>query len=63
MDRRLASILCAAFDDCSCVEQMFKLITIAGTLIERPVIKDPVKIRKKVWKNLWYFKFGCISIL
>ena len=40
MDRRLGSILCQAFDDCYGVEQMFKLMAIAGTLIERPVIKD-----------------------
>ena len=40
MDRRLGSILCQAFDDCYGVEQMFKLMAIAGTLIERPVIKE-----------------------
>ena len=43
MDRRLASILCQAFDDCSCVDQMFKLLVIAGTLIERPAIKARVR--------------------
>ena len=48
MDRRLASILCQAFDDCSCVEQMFKLLAISGTLIERPVIKEDFDGKYKV---------------
>ena len=47
MDRRLASILCSAFDDCSCVDQMFKLLSIAGTLIERPVIKEDFDAKYK----------------
>ena len=39
IDRRLGSIICAAFDDCSSVENQFKLLAIAGNLIERPMIK------------------------
>ncbi|XP_054276549.1 dynein beta chain, ciliary [Macrosteles quadrilineatus] len=40
LDRRLASILCQAFDDCSNLESVFKLIEIVGSVLERPLIKD-----------------------
>ena len=39
MDRRLGSILCSAFDDCSSIENQFKLLAIAGSLSDRPLIK------------------------
>ncbi|XP_067673689.1 dynein beta chain, ciliary-like [Haliotis asinina] len=39
-DRRLATIICQAFDDCSGLESIFKLIDISGTLLERPLIKS-----------------------
>ncbi|CBY35492.1 unnamed protein product, partial [Oikopleura dioica] len=48
MDRRLASILCQAFDDCASVDQMFKLLAIAGNLIERPVIAEDFNPKYKV---------------
>ncbi|XP_075210990.1 dynein heavy chain at 93AB [Lycorma delicatula] len=40
LDRRLASILCQAFDDCSNLESVFKLIEIVGSVLERPLIKE-----------------------
>uniref|UniRef100_A0A1I8JH23 DHC_N2 domain-containing protein n=1 Tax=Macrostomum lignano TaxID=282301 RepID=A0A1I8JH23_9PLAT len=39
IDRRLASIVCQAFDDCSGPESAFRLIDILSTLVERPLIK------------------------
>ena len=51
MDRRLGSILCQAFDDSTGVEQMFKLLAISGTLIERPVIKEDFDGKYKVLLN------------
>ncbi|KAL3857821.1 hypothetical protein ACJMK2_012454, partial [Sinanodonta woodiana] len=39
LDRRLATIVCHAFDDCSDLESIFKLLDIMGSLLERPVIR------------------------
>ncbi|GFN78401.1 dynein heavy chain 9, axonemal, partial [Plakobranchus ocellatus] len=38
-DRRLATIICMGFDDCSGLESMYKMIDIMGSLLERPLIK------------------------
>lgn len=40
MDMKLSAILCQAFEDCANLESMFKLINIAGCLLERPFIKS-----------------------
>lgn len=40
MDMKLSAILCQAFEDCSNLESMFKLIYIGGCLLERPFIKE-----------------------
>ncbi len=40
LDRRLASIACQAFSDCSGLEAAFKLIDIFSSLLERPLIKN-----------------------
>ena len=37
---KLAAILCQAFDDCHNLESAFKLISIVGTVLERPKIKE-----------------------
>ncbi|KAJ8968779.1 hypothetical protein NQ317_016724 [Molorchus minor] len=39
MDMKLAAILCQSFKDCPNLESTFKLINIAGSIIERPLIK------------------------
>ena len=39
LDRRMASIVCQAFDDCSGLESAFRLIDIFGSLLERPLLK------------------------
>ncbi|XP_033341681.2 dynein heavy chain at 93AB [Megalopta genalis] len=38
LDSKLAAILCQAFDDCGNLESVFKLINIAGSVLDRPVI-------------------------
>ncbi|XP_062567134.1 dynein beta chain, ciliary-like [Saccostrea cucullata] len=38
-DRRLATIICQGFDDCSGLESVFKLLDIMGSLLERDLIK------------------------
>lgn len=40
LDMKLASILCQAFDDCHNLESVFKLISIVGTVLDRPKIKE-----------------------
>lgn len=40
LDLKLAAILCQAFDDCHNLESAFKLISIVGTVLERPKIKE-----------------------
>ncbi|XP_067212065.1 dynein beta chain, ciliary [Linepithema humile] len=39
LDSKLAAILCQAFDDCGNLESVFKLMNIAGSVLERPVIR------------------------
>lgn len=39
MDMKLAAILCQAFEDCSNLDSVFKLINISGCLLERPIVK------------------------
>ncbi|KAK7863235.1 hypothetical protein R5R35_001448 [Gryllus longicercus] len=39
LDRRLAALFCLAFDDCSNLESVFKLIEIVGTVLDRPLIE------------------------
>ncbi|XP_059473724.1 dynein beta chain, ciliary isoform X2 [Neocloeon triangulifer] len=40
LDRRLASILCQAFDDAHELDSIFKLINIVGSVLQRPLIKQ-----------------------
>ena len=42
-DHRLAAICVNAFEDCHTPESIFKLITILGTLLDRPVIKKDME--------------------
>ncbi|XP_057668614.1 dynein beta chain, ciliary [Diorhabda carinulata] len=39
MDMKLVAILRQAFDDCSNLDSIFKLINIAGSVLDRPIIK------------------------
>ncbi|XP_077065347.1 dynein axonemal heavy chain 11 [Siphateles boraxobius] len=39
-DRRLSSILCLAFQDCSGLESVFKLVTVLKPLLDRDIIKE-----------------------
>lgn len=38
LDMKLAAILCQAFDDCHSLESVFKLISIVGSVLDRPKI-------------------------
>lgn len=40
LDMKLAAILCQAFDDCHNLESVFKLISIIGSVLDRPKIKE-----------------------
>ncbi|XP_055848919.1 dynein beta chain, ciliary isoform X2 [Episyrphus balteatus] len=40
LDMKLAAILCQAFDDCYNLESIFKLISIVGSVLDRPKIKE-----------------------
>ena len=63
MDRRLGSILCQAFDDCYGVEQMFKLIAIAGSLLERPIIKEEFEAKFGVLINQFSSELDTAKII
>ena len=39
MEKRLAQIVCSAFDECSNCESVFKLFEMMGPLLERPIIE------------------------
>ncbi|KAI8492613.1 Dynein heavy chain 9, axonemal, partial [Branchiostoma belcheri] len=45
LDRRLGAIICQAFDDCSGIEAIFKLLDIFGSLLERPIITEDTNSR------------------
>ncbi|XP_066292954.1 dynein beta chain, ciliary-like [Branchiostoma lanceolatum] len=45
LDRRLGAIICQAFDDCSGIEAIFKLLDIFGSLLERPIISEDTNSR------------------
>lgn len=40
LDMKLAAVLCQAFDDCHNLESVFKLISIVGSVLDRPKIKE-----------------------
>lgn len=40
LDMKLAAILCQSFDDCHNLESVFKLISIVGSVLDRPKIKQ-----------------------
>lgn len=40
LDMKLAAILCQAFDDCHNLESVFKLVSIVGSVLDRPKIKQ-----------------------
>lgn len=40
LDMKLAAILCQAFDDCHNLESIFKLISIVGSVLDRPKIEE-----------------------
>ncbi|XP_014668470.1 PREDICTED: LOW QUALITY PROTEIN: dynein beta chain, ciliary-like [Priapulus caudatus] len=40
LDRRLGSIICQGYDDCTGTEGVFKMLTCFGTLLDRPIIKE-----------------------
>lgn len=40
LDMKLAAILCQAFDDCHSLESVFKLISIVGSVLDRPKIRE-----------------------
>ncbi|XP_052121253.1 dynein beta chain, ciliary-like isoform X2 [Frankliniella occidentalis] len=47
LDRRLAAILCQGFDECYNLEAVFKLIYIAGSVLDRPLIKEEFTAKYK----------------
>ncbi|KAG8321110.1 hypothetical protein J6590_052486 [Homalodisca vitripennis] len=58
LDRRLASILCQAFDDCSNLESVFKLIEIVGSVLERPLIKEEFTTKYQMIVNMLEFEMS-----
>ncbi|XP_049855418.1 dynein beta chain, ciliary-like [Schistocerca gregaria] len=42
-DRKLATLLCQAIDDCYNLESIYKFINIAGTLLERDIVKTAIE--------------------
>uniref|UniRef100_A0A8C8WRI9 Dynein axonemal heavy chain 17 n=1 Tax=Panthera leo TaxID=9689 RepID=A0A8C8WRI9_PANLE len=53
LDRRLATIFCRGFDDCSSVESCAKLLYMCGGLLERPLILAEVVPRYSVMLELF----------
>lgn len=38
MDQRMGTMVCIAFEECSCCSSAFKLIEMLGSLLERPLV-------------------------
>ena len=38
MDQRLGTMVCIAFEECSCCSSAFKLVEMLGSLLERPLV-------------------------
>ncbi|XP_025783344.1 dynein heavy chain 17, axonemal [Puma concolor] len=53
LDRRLATIFCQGFDDCSSIESCAKLLYMCGGLLERPLILAEVVPRYSVMLELF----------
>ncbi|XP_076154706.1 dynein axonemal heavy chain 17-like isoform X2 [Alosa pseudoharengus] len=47
IERRLGTILCQAFDDCSCTESAVKLFDMFGFILERPHIQSQIASKYK----------------
>jgi dynein heavy chain, axonemal len=52
LDMKLAAILCQAFDDSHNLESVFKLISIVGTVLERPKIKEEFTYKYQAILNM-----------
>ncbi|XP_045482107.1 dynein beta chain, ciliary [Harmonia axyridis] len=54
MDMKLSAILCQALEDCNNLDAVFKLISICGSILERPMIKTEFTLRyKKIIEMLY----------
>nr|XP_039332256.1 dynein heavy chain 17, axonemal [Saimiri boliviensis boliviensis] len=63
LDRRLATIFCQAFDDCSSIESSAKLLYMCGGLLERPLILAEVAPRYSVMLELFDAELDNAKIL
>lgn len=53
IDKKLASIACLAFDECSNCDQAYKLILILGSLAERKLIKEKFQCKYVIYINMF----------
>ncbi|XP_057571174.1 dynein axonemal heavy chain 17 [Hippopotamus amphibius kiboko] len=63
LDRRLATIFCQGFDDCSSIESCAKLLHMCGGLLERPLILAEVVPRYSVMLELFDAELDNTKIL
>ncbi|KYN05431.1 Dynein beta chain, ciliary [Cyphomyrmex costatus] len=63
LDSKLAAILCQAFDDCGNLESVFKLINIAGSVLERPVIRKQFTNRYTRILELLNMELSVVEVL
>ncbi|KOC63714.1 Dynein beta chain, ciliary [Habropoda laboriosa] len=63
LDSKLAAILCQAFDDCGNLESVFKLINIAGTVLDRPVISKQFRDRYSKILELLNVELTVVEVL
>lgn len=63
LDNKLAAILCQGFDDCGNVESVFKLINIAGSILDRPVIRQQFTNRSSRILTLLNTELSIVEVL
>ncbi|XP_037666336.1 dynein heavy chain 17, axonemal [Choloepus didactylus] len=63
LDRRLATVFCQGFDDCSSIESCSKLLHMCGGLLERPLILSEVVPRYSVMLELFDVELDNTKVL
>lgn len=62
VDQRVATIVCAAMDDCHTPESCYKLILLLGSLLDRPVVKEAFEKKYSVYTKLIESDFEHVKV-
>jgi dynein heavy chain len=63
MERRLAHIVCYAFDDCSNCEGVFKLFEMMGPLLERPLVQQDFRSKYPILLSMYSEELDAAKVI